>query len=464
MSRGKELAKNTTIIFIGKFCTQLLSFLLLPLYTSLLNTAEYGIIDLILTYVSLIVPCITLELTSALFRFLVDKRGNEKEQSEIITIVFIIVTIITTCFCILVSLIASFLEFKYTFLCVLMIITATFSNLALQLLRGVGDYVSYSISSAVVGGLTVVFNVILLVVLKAGANGMLLSVSIANCFGAVFAFAKCKIWKYIRISSFNKQTTTTLLRYSIPLIPNSVIWWVINVSDRSIVTGLLGVAANGIYAISTKFPSIITTIYSVFNLSWQESVSLHINDDDGVEYVSNTFFKLLELFATLCVIMISSMWIVFPIMINNAYSDAYQFIPILVLGSFFNVLVGLIGAIYVGLKKTKEIAITSVLAGIINSTVNIFFVKQIGIFAAAISTLVAFFIMSIYRLISIRKYFSLIINKAITVRILAFFTIVFVFYYIDNIWINIISLIISVAYAVIANMDMIKKIINQKRI
>ena len=49
MNQKKELIKNTLIISIGKFSTQLVSFLLLPLYTTLLTTSEYGQYDLLNT-------------------------------------------------------------------------------------------------------------------------------------------------------------------------------------------------------------------------------------------------------------------------------------------------------------------------------------------------------------------------------------------------------------------------------
>ena len=72
MTKGKELAKNTMIIVVGKVCTQFISFFLLPLYTSYLNTADYGNVDLINTYINLLIPIVTLQLENAVFRFLID--------------------------------------------------------------------------------------------------------------------------------------------------------------------------------------------------------------------------------------------------------------------------------------------------------------------------------------------------------------------------------------------------------
>ena len=55
MNREKTLLKNTAIITIGKICTQAITFFLLPLYTSILSTEEYGTVDLLNTYISIII-------------------------------------------------------------------------------------------------------------------------------------------------------------------------------------------------------------------------------------------------------------------------------------------------------------------------------------------------------------------------------------------------------------------------
>ena len=84
-SAGKELAKNTAIISIGKICTQVVSFLLLPIYTNILSTEEYGAVDLIITYTALLLPLVTLQLEQALFRFLLDKRGNSSGIRDVLS-------------------------------------------------------------------------------------------------------------------------------------------------------------------------------------------------------------------------------------------------------------------------------------------------------------------------------------------------------------------------------------------
>ena len=73
MNREKQLVKNTFIVALGKICTQFISFFLLPLYTAILSTEEYGVVDLLNTYISLIIPIVFLQMDQAIFRFLIEK-------------------------------------------------------------------------------------------------------------------------------------------------------------------------------------------------------------------------------------------------------------------------------------------------------------------------------------------------------------------------------------------------------
>ena len=82
MGRKKELIFNTIIIGIGKFSTQIVSVFLLPIYTSLLSTAEYGTYDLLYTISMFLIPMITLLMEESMFRFLIDSKSKE-ENSKI---------------------------------------------------------------------------------------------------------------------------------------------------------------------------------------------------------------------------------------------------------------------------------------------------------------------------------------------------------------------------------------------
>lgn len=461
MTKEKELAKNTIIIFLGKFCTQFLTFFLLPLYTAVLTSKEYGTVDLITTYISLIVPIITLQIEMGMFRELIDNRGNLKQEKEIISSgIFSVVVQFIICLAVYIIL-GTFINIPFSLYIVLNVLAVMLSNVLLQISRGFGDNICYSIGSTIAGVGTVLFNILFLVILKWDIEGMLLSTAIANFLATLFLFIKLKLYKYFHFSSINKKTTKKIIKYSLPLVPNGLIWWVINVSDRTIISIFLGTAANGIYAISNKFSSVLIQIYNVFNLSWTESAALHISDSDRDEFFSNTFNSILKLFSSVCIMLIGLLPLIFNILINSSYDESYMYIPILLLGMIFNIIVSFIGCIYVAKKLTKQVATTSFWSGLINIVINLLLINIIGIYAAAISTVVAFAVMSIYRIIDVQKYVKLKLDFKMIVILIMLFIIECSMYYIRIIPLSIFNCIILIIILIMMNKNFILAITNQ---
>ena len=156
MNKKKQFAKTTIIIFFGKVCTQLISFFLLPLYTAYLSTSEYGIVDLIQTYVILFVPIITLELEMSIFRWLVDSRGKIKETEKLISNNFYVLCISLTIFSILYIIVSSFINIPFRWVVLIDIIVCVLSGNFLQISRGFGQILDFSISCILTGITTVV--------------------------------------------------------------------------------------------------------------------------------------------------------------------------------------------------------------------------------------------------------------------------------------------------------------------
>lgn len=463
MEKNKELIKNTIIILLGKFCTQFLSFFLLPLYTSILSANEYGIYDLIVTYVALFVPVISLQIEMAIFRELIDVRSNCEKTSKIISSgIYSVVLQFIICL-IGYYLISIFINIPYKNYIILNILAVMVSSVFMQIARGLGKNVEYSISSVIAGVSTILLNILFLVVLKFNVDGMIISAILSNIFAAIYIFISCKLYKKIKYSSVSKQTIHKLLKYSLPLVPNGLIWWIINVSDRTIISIFLGTGANGIYAVSNKFSSILMQIFNIFNLSWAESASLHINDEDKNEFFSGVFNKTLKYSLVVCLLIIVALPFLFNILISQSYSEAYIYIPILLVGMIFNIIVSFLGSIYVAKKLTKEVAKTSFGAGVLNILINVFLVKYIGIFAAAISTVLAFLTMSIFRIVDVQKYVKLKINFKEFSIVLLLFLISLLLYYFNNTLISAIYLVLVIVYVFIDNKNYINLILKKAK-
>ncbi|MBQ2640353.1 MAG: oligosaccharide flippase family protein [Bacilli bacterium] len=456
MSKKKQLMKNTIIIFLGRACTQLISFFLLPLYTSYLITKEYGIVDLITTYVTLLVPIITLELEMSVFRYLIDVRDKEKETKKVLSNNFLVLLTSLLLFALAYIVVTCFWHFDFRWLILFDIIICTFSGNFLQISRGLGKTIDYAISCIITGVSTILLNILLIVVFKLGVFGMITSMALANGLGALYLFIKLKLYNKINFKLKDTKLIKSMYKYSIPLVPNSVSWWVVNVSDRTIISIVLGAAANGIYAISNKFPTIISSLLGIFNLSWSESAALHINSKDRDEFFSDVLNTVTKIFTSLGVGMIACMPFVFPILINYKYNEAFNYIPILVLATVFNVAICMYTGIYIAKKMTKQVASTTIMGAIINIVINLVFVKILGLYAAALSTAISYFVMMIYRHIDLKKYVKITYEKGLIIKTILIFTFSIILYYQHNLILNIINLLIVVIYSFLINRKFIK--------
>lgn len=459
-SRGIQLVKNTIIVAIGQICTKFITFFLLPLYTSILSAKEYGIVDLLNTYISLLIPIAFLQMNQAIFRFLIDARSDENEKKKLISTCLIFVFFQSIIYLLIFIIISSFIKNEYKFFLLSNVIVCMLSDLVLQISRGLGDNKTYSQGSLISGAGAVILNVLFIAVFRYGAYGMLSATLLSNFFCFIYVFLKKKLFKYIKYDCFDLRKLKELLKYSLPLIPNQISWWIVNASDRIIISSILGIAYNGIYSAANKFSGICISIFSVFNMTWSESASLHINDEDSSKFFSDIVNKTVKLFSCLCILIICIMPFIFKYLITGSeYSSAYYQIPILMLATLFNILVSLFGSIYVALKKSKEIAKTSVYSAIINIFINVFLIRYIGLYAASISTFIAYFLMSIYRYIDIQKYVKINIENNFIISSIPLFIMIIIFYYIKIKSLCFVIFMITIAYSIFFNKKIIKDII-----
>ena len=458
-----ELIKNTLIILFGKMCTQFASFLLLPLYTTKLTTEQYGIVDVITTYVFLIVPVITLELQQSAFRFLIEARKDEKRKKDIVSNIMILSFLQIVLFIIIYQIVCRFAKIDYQYYLAINVISTILSSVSLQIARGLGDNKVYAIGSAISAITNIALNVILIVAFNFAVRAMLISLFIGNMFCVIYIYVKMKLYKYIQLSSFSKRDSKEMLRYSIPLVPNSVSWWVVSVSDRTIINVFLGMAANGLYAVANKFTTIFSGIYMIFNLSCSESASVHINEKDRDEFFNSVINNVIKIFSCLCCCVVAAMPFIFNILIKEDYKDSYYYIPILFIGALFNIIVGLYGSIYIALKKTDKISTSTIIAAIINILTNLVFIKYIGLYAASISTAIAYLVIMIYRHLDIKKYINIKLEyRSIMYTFLILVLLMFMYYY-NNIYINCISLIIAITYSLVTNRNSIRIVIKESK-
>ena len=457
-SREKELTKNTLIITVGRISTQFVSFLLLPLYTALLSTEEYGTVDLITTLVQLIVPVSSLMIDQSVFRYLLSSE-TDKDRKIIITSAVGIITSASIATIILYFVINPFVKSNYKIWLLFILIATSFSGLFLQVARGLKQIADYALGSFICSVSTIVLNVVCIVSLKMGATGMLVAIFAGNLICCLFLFIKLRIIKYISIPLFSIENAKFQLRYSIPLVPNQLSLWIMNSSDRLLVSLFLGTATNGVLAVSHKFSAIYLTFFNIFLLAWHEMGAVHYFDEDRDEFFSHMLEKMISIFSTLCLGIMVVLPIVFGWLVNSAFHEAYYNVPIYLVASLFNIVVGLLGVVYVATKKTTEIAKTTIISAIINILVNIALINVIGLYAASISTFASYLVTMIYRVYDTRKYLNIKYSIKQYLLIAVALVICTVIYYLKNTVVSLVFLPVFILVALWVNKNVLNEII-----
>lgn len=462
MSREKVLIKNTIIYAIGNFGSQFLSFLLIPLYTSYLDLSDYGYFDLVSTTIALIIPLITFQLNDGLYRYLLEAKSSEEKTKYITNSIIIIIknlVIFNICYIIFIQ----FKSFRYQYIILAQLNFNIIYGLYAQISRGLKENTIYAITGVNSTFITLILNIFFITVMKYSIGGLIISNIISSIVNILYLEYKIKIHRYIKFNMINKVIMKNLIGYSMPLIPNVICWWFMNTVDRYFLTINSGMQANGIYAISNKFPSLLIMVNSIFYLAWQESAISEYKSKDKNEFYSKMFNLLLVLQFTTVIILLAFTKVVMKYMVDDAYFSAWMFIPFLYFGAIFTAFSSFYGTGYLSSKETMGAFYTSISGAIINILLNIILIPIMGIQGASFSTMISILIMWLTRVWQTKRYFKIDICKRKFISLFLISIIYTIFYYLNIKVINYFMMISSLIIFIIYNKEFINAIINGAR-
>ena len=264
-----------------------------------------------------------------------------------------------------------------------------------QFTRSIDKMIVYGMAGIVLTLLTAICSFIL-IPLK-GVVGYVLSLILANLFTGVYSFFFSGSYKYCSPGSVNNEYCREMLQYSVPLIPNGVMWWLVNALNRPIMETYVGLHGIGLFAVANKFPGIIAMIFTIFVSSWQISV-LEEYGKDGYASFYNKIFRgvLLILLVLLVIVTFISKWLV-SFFTSSDYLDAWIYIPVLTLGIFFSCVSGLAGSTFSAVRKSRYFFYSSVYGGLSSIVFNFLLIPLWGIWGAVLSVVLSFMVMSVSR-------------------------------------------------------------------
>ncbi|MFC3927401.1 lipopolysaccharide biosynthesis protein [Streptococcus caprae] len=458
VDRRKELFLNTIVIGIGSLFTKALSFLLVPLLTLWLTASEYGDYDLLFSYISLFVPVITLQLEQAVLRYSLESKENAELYFKN-SFVYIVVS--SFLFFVITSI---FFSFEYQLSFIYCTIGYSFQIFTTEYLRGINSLKHYSLANIVSGLLTVILSYVFVHVCHMGVDGILFAFGTAYFLIGLSVLVFVQPLKQFSIRDLDKKIFKQLLQYSFPLLPNAISWWITSVSDRTLINYFWGSDFNGIYAVSTKIPTLMTVFYSVFNLSWQQSAIVSSSDsyEAKKEFYSTTFNHLFSFLFAGAYVVVASTRFIYDLFIEESYSSGMNIVPVLILSTVFLNLGQYAGGILLGNKDTKTNGLTTVNAAIINLVVNFLLIQKFGLMAAAISTLLSYIFLFLFRILKLKTYFEMkkIIVK-ITIFSIALLGVSLCSILIDYIIVRTSVLFITIAYFIYTNQFLYSKVIEK---
>ncbi|MBC1499772.1 oligosaccharide flippase family protein [Listeria weihenstephanensis] len=394
MNRYKKLGWNTLIIGLGSMGSKFMIFLLVPFYTFYLSPAEYGQADLIMMTVSILIPIVTLSIADGVFRYTME-RASKKQVFSSACAILLIAGLILILLTPLLKTIPMIQDYYWLFL--LLLLVQLWNTLFQQQVRANGKLILYSVSGLLMSAILFVANLVFLKYLHLGVDGYLYANLLAFGFNTLCLFFGARLYRLFSFRAINKPLLKKMLIYSLPLIPNAILWWVMQVSDRYILTFFLGVAANGLYTVAAKIPSLLSMINTVFFQAWSISaLGDKIKNNDSFFAGVFTIFSSLFFVATEVILLIVQPFA--SILFSSAYQNVWQYVPFLLIAVIMSSFSSFLEVSYMVEKKTKQLLFTSLKGSIINVCLALLLIPFIGIIGASIATLVGFLITWLLRM------------------------------------------------------------------
>lgn len=406
-SKYELLINNTLLISVGTFGSKILTFLMTRFYTEALTPSDYGEADLIIQTANLLIPLVSAGIADGVFRFVLETDDEHTaKRKSIFSSGFYTISAGTAILAALSSFISipGFVS-EYKWLLIWFISASCYHSLCAQFIRGEGKTRLFAYQGVLNTVLVIVFSILFLSVFEAGTRGYIISITLADSICALYLVAGQKLWRLMDIH-LKPGMWRKMMRYSLPLVPAALFWWITSVSDRYMITWFLGSGANGIYTVASKIPAIITLISGMFLEAWQFSA---VRESRGsrrsyISFYTNIWSMFLTVMFTGGSIIIAFSPAAIRLLAASEYYSAAEYLPILTAAAILSSLVSFMGSVYIVTKRSSLSFLTTAAGALFNIILNFLLIPtHLGIYGAAIATLCSYLLSFLIRIVSIRN-------------------------------------------------------------
>lgn len=400
MSTKKRVLENSFLYTFSSIIMRATSFLLLPLYTNFLTPEEYGIVNLIHTFLEMSILIVSFSLSSGIIRFYVDLKENREELRRYIGTVINFITI-SSIFFSLIGLIFNqtlaniFFDnisfYPYIFIALITITFLTLHKVHGDIMQAKQQGRKLTIVNLIVFFNLIIMNIFFIIILKLGAVGMLLAqmfVYIGYLFYMIYDLKKNRLY----ICVFDTKKLWEALKYSIPLMPHDLSTRIASFVSRSILNISGTIALVGLYSVSLRFGILIDTIQASVNNAYRPWFfeMLAKNDLQSKKQVLE-LTNILLLFYSIVYLVIGlfSQEAIF-LMTSSNFILAWTVIPILVIAySIKSLYYFFVNILFYYKSLTKKVFISTLVGSFSDILLAIFLIPKYGMYGAALAFLIA---------------------------------------------------------------------------
>lgn len=445
-NKYKVLFRNTIFIAFGGALSKVVGFVMLPFLTAWMSTEEYGFIDILSVYASIIMSMTTMCLGESIFVFVKNCPVEERKKffsTNIIasTLLLGILGVLLLIFCKLAFIygihntISDHPIYIYIF-----VVTGFYQLLTQQFACAINQIRVYSMTGFVMAISFAAFSFLLIPQYQ--IVGFVTTSVISNIIGIFYTVLFSKTYLYFNINAIDKQSLMDMLKYSIPVMPNSILGWLTSALNRPVMENYLGLSAIGILAVSNKFPQIVQLVFNYISTSWQISLFEEF-EKPSFEVFFNQVSKIVFfiLFVVVSLLSLFSETII-RLFVDHNYFESYKYVSILSFATLFFCIAQFLGNLFAVNRKSHYYFYTTFFASLSAVTLNFILIPQMGILGASISLLVSYFIYMMARLYLVRMYVKVKDYHFYVVLILILSILSYL------IWINMNWLVITIFYIV----------------
>lgn len=413
-NRYKKLMGNTIIFAIGTFSSKMLVFLMLPFYTNILSTGEYGTVDALINVGQLMIPIASVGINNAVIRFGLENKVDRKSvfSSGLYTILLGF-----ACLAVVSPLLRLFMDFMagYTIAVLAFVLASSLRTLCIQFALSMGYNKMYAANGIGNTFLNVILNILLLPHFR--VTGYLLANIISDLVLGLLMFVLAKEHRYLLppfSRRLDRKLSKRMRKYALPLVPQTVCQWIINMSDRYLIIFFISTEANGLYAAANKIPNILLIVANLFADAWQISAVKESDPKQQVDFFSKVLgaYSSIAFIGSSGLIMISKFVMTF--MVGKDFFISWRFIPILTLATTFGLLSTFLASVYMLKLRSKNSMMTTMTCAIVNIVLNCILIPVMGrispfygALGAGIATFISYLVLFLIRAFNTQRYLKI---------------------------------------------------------